>query len=129
MCQSTRAIKNVLSDEWWGLLGFVLVCFLARRNCGCCGASLMSRFYASDSAQSLSIILFTDIFVVFTARRLDGAASMGFRTTSFAPSGRILCLFIATLPELILGHDLSSIWIFQYLNRGVALFGGHPAQH
>jgi len=69
-------------------------------NCGCLRGFLDEQIYGlSDSAKAFAINSVHPIFLwVFHSRRvLDGAASMGFRTTSGCPSGRnFVLLFIAT---------------------------------
>jgi len=77
----------------------------------------MSSLYGlSRQRQSLCIILFTDIFVGFTARRVGRACFDGVSNHLGLPQRRNLCsCFIATFPA-----DPATIfkyWIFRYLNR------------
>jgi len=126
--QSTRAIKNVLSDGV-GLLGFVLVCFLGREELRVLRGFLDEQIYGlSDSAKAFAIILFTDIFCGFSQPGgLDGAARWGFEPPRFAPAGEFCAPVHRHLPGDP-GHDLQVLDL-PLSQPGVALFGGHPAQH
>jgi len=121
-----RALRWV-GDCW----AFVLVCFLAGEELrGACGASLDERSMASQhSAESLCIILFTDIFVVLSQPgRVGTCCSDGFRTTRFCPAGEILCsCSSATFPGDS-WHDLSSIDL-PFISTGCRPIRWPPAQH
>ncbi|APD48968.1 proton extrusion protein PcxA [Synechococcus sp. CS-602] len=114
--QSTRAIKNVLSDGV-GLLGFVLVCFLGREELRVLRGFLDEQIYGlSDSAKAFAIILFTDIFVGFHSPEgwtvlLDGVSNH----LGLPQRENFVLLFIATFPVIL--ATIFKYWIFRYLNR------------
>jgi hypothetical protein len=114
--QSTRAIKNVLSDGF-ALLGFALICFLGREDIRVLRGFLDEQIYGlSDSAKAFAIILFTDIFVGFHSPEgwtvlLDGiSAHLGLPQRE-----NFVLLFIATFPVIL--ATIFKYWIFRYLNR------------
>lgn len=114
--ESTHAIKNVLADLA-GLLGFVGVCIVGRRDLQVLRGFLDELVYGlSDSAKAFAIILFTDIFVGFHSPEgwtvlLDGVAN------HFGLPARenFIMLFIATFPVVL--ATVFKYWIFRYLNR------------
>ena len=114
--ESTHAIKNVLSDLC-GLIGFVLVCLLGRRDLQVLRGFLDELVYGlSDSAKAFAIILFTDIFVGFHSPEgwtvlLDGIA----HHLGIPARENFIMLFIATFPVVL--ATIFKYWIFRYLNR------------
>ncbi|MEB3351877.1 MAG: proton extrusion protein PcxA [Cyanobacteriota bacterium] len=114
--ESTQAIKNVLADLC-GLLGFVAVCLVGRRDLQILRGFIDETIYGlSDSAKAFAIILFTDIFVGFHSPEgwtvlLDGLAE------HFGLPARenFIMLFIATFPVIL--ATIFKYWIFRYLNR------------
>jgi hypothetical protein len=114
--QSTRAIKNVLSDGF-ALLGFALTCFLGREDIRVLRGFLDEQIYGlSDSAKAFAIILFTDIFVGFHSPEgwtvlLDGISNH----LGLPQRENFVLLFIATFPVIL--ATIFKYWIFRYLNR------------
>jgi hypothetical protein len=114
--ESTHAIKNVLADLS-GLLGFVAVCLLGRRDIQVLRGFLDELVYGlSDSAKAFAIILFTDIFVGFHSPEgwsvlLEGVAEH----LGLPPRENFIMLFIATFPVVL--ATIFKYWIFRYLNR------------
>ncbi len=114
--QSTRAIKNVLSDVV-GFFGFILVCLFGREEIRVLRAFLDEMIYGlSDSAKAFAIILFTDIFVGFHSPEgwtvlLDGVANH----LGLPQRENFILLFIATFPVIL--ATIFKYWIFRYLNR------------
>ena len=114
--ESTHAIKNVLADLA-GLLGFVLVCLVGRRDLQVLRGFLDELVYGlSDSAKAFAIILFTDIFVGFHSPEgwtvlLDGVA----HHLGLPARENFIMLFIATFPVVL--ATIFKYWIFRYLNR------------
>jgi hypothetical protein len=114
--RSSEAVKNVLADLA-GLLGFVLVCLLGRREIKVLRAFLDELVYGlSDSAKAFAIILFTDIFVGFHSPEgwtvlLSGIA----HHLGLPPRESFIMLFIATFPVVL--ATVFKYWIFRYLNR------------
>ena len=114
--ESTHAIKNVVADLA-GLVGFVVVCLIGRRDLQVLRGFLDEVVYGlSDSAKAFAIILFTDIFVGFHSPEgwtvlLDGVAN------HFGLPARenFIMLFIATFPVVL--ATVFKYWIFRYLNR------------
>jgi hypothetical protein len=114
--ESTHAIKNVVADLA-GLVGFVAVCLIGRRDLQVLRGFLDEVVYGlSDSAKAFAIILFTDIFVGFHSPEgwtvlLDGVAN------HFGLPARenFIMLFIATFPVVL--ATVFKYWIFRYLNR------------
>jgi hypothetical protein len=114
--ESTEAIKNVLADLA-GLLGFVMVCLLGKRDIQVLRGFIDELVYGlSDSAKAFGIILFTDIFVGFHSPEgwtvlLDGIANhLGLPSRE-----NFVMLFIATFPVVL--ATIFKYWIFRYLNR------------
>ncbi|MCP9926957.1 proton extrusion protein PcxA [Cyanobium sp. CH-040] len=113
---SSEAVKNVLSDLV-GLLGFVLMCLLGRREIQVLKAFLDELIYGlSDSAKAFAIILFTDIFVGFHSPEgwtvlLNGLA----HHLGLPAQENFIMLFIATFPVVL--ATVFKYWIFRYLNR------------
>jgi hypothetical protein len=113
---STHAIKNVLADLA-GLVGFVLVCLIWRRDLQVLRSFLDELVYGlSDSAKAFAIILFTDIFVGFHSPEgwtvlLDGIANH----LGLPAQENFIMLFIATFPVVL--ATVFKYWIFRYLNR------------
>jgi hypothetical protein len=113
---STHAIKNVLADLA-GLLGFVLVCLVWRRDLQVLRGFVDELVYGlSDSAKAFAIILFTDIFVGFHSPEgwtvlLDGVA----HHLGLPAQENFIMLFIATFPVVL--ATVFKYWIFRYLNR------------
>ncbi|MGB5136399.1 MAG: proton extrusion protein PcxA [Prochlorococcaceae cyanobacterium] len=113
---SSEAVKNVLSDVV-GLLGFVLMCLLGRREIQVLKAFLDEIVYGlSDSAKAFAIILFTDVFVGFHSPEgwtvlLNGLASH----LGLPAQENFIMLFIATFPVVL--ATIFKYWIFRYLNR------------
>ncbi|MFO8236905.1 MAG: proton extrusion protein PcxA [Prochlorococcaceae cyanobacterium] len=114
--RSSEAVKNVLADLG-GLLGFVLMCWLGRREIQVLRAFLDELVYGlSDSAKAFGIILFTDIFVGFHSPEgwtvlLDGIA----HHLGLPARENFIMLFIATFPVVL--ATVFKYWIFRYLNR------------
>ena len=114
--ESTHAIKNVLADLG-GLVGFVLVCVVWRRDLQVLRSFLDELVYGlSDSAKAFAIILFTDIFVGFHSPEgwtvlLDGVANH----LGLPAQENFILLFIATFPVIL--ATVFKYWIFRYLNR------------
>jgi hypothetical protein len=114
--QSTRAIKNVLSDLF-AMLGFVLVCVFGQEEIRVLRGFLDELIYGlSDSAKAFAIILFTDIFVGFHSPEgwtvlLDGVANH----LGLPQRENFILLFIATFPVIL--ATIFKYWIFRYLNR------------
>ncbi|MCT0214398.1 proton extrusion protein PcxA [Synechococcus sp. CS-1324] len=114
--QSTRAIKNVLSDGF-ALLGFALICVLGRDDIRVLRGFLDEQIYGlSDSAKAFAIILFTDIFVGFHSPEgwtvlLDGISNH----LGLPQRENFVLLFIATFPVIL--ATIFKYWIFRYLNR------------
>ncbi|MBE9153502.1 proton extrusion protein PcxA [Cyanobium sp. LEGE 06143] len=114
--ESTHAIKNVLADLG-GLVGFVLVCVVWRRDLQVLRSFLDELVYGlSDSAKAFAIILFTDIFVGFHSPEgwtvlLDGVANH----FGLPAQENFILLFIATFPVIL--ATVFKYWIFRYLNR------------
>jgi hypothetical protein len=114
--RSSEAVKNVLADLA-GLLGFVLVCLLGRREIKVLKAFLDELVYGlSDSAKAFAIILFTDVFVGFHSPEgwtvlLNGIA----HHLGLPARENFIMLFIATFPVVL--ATVFKYWIFRYLNR------------
>lgn len=114
--QSTRAIKNVISDVF-ALVGFALVCVFGQEEIRVLRGFLDELVYGlSDSAKAFSIILFTDIFVGFHSPEgwtvlLDGVANH----FGLPQRENFILLFIATFPVIL--ATIFKYWIFRYLNR------------
>ncbi len=114
--QSTRAIKNVLSDLF-AMVGFVLVCVFGQEEIRVLRGFLDELVYGlSDSAKAFAIILFTDIFVGFHSPEgwtvlLDGVANH----LGLPQRENFILLFIATFPVIL--ATIFKYWIFRYLNR------------
>lgn len=113
---SSEAVKNVLADLA-GLLGFVVMCLLGRREIEVLRRFLDELVYGlSDSAKAFAIILFTDIFVGFHSPEgwtvlLDGIA----HHLGLPAQENFILLFIATFPVVL--ATVFKYWIFRYLNR------------
>jgi len=114
--ESTEAIKNVMADMA-ALAGFVLVCFLGKRDIQVLRGFIDELIYGlSDSAKAFAIILFTDIFVGFHSPEgwtvlLDGIANH----LGLPARENFIMLFIATFPVVL--ATIFKYWIFRYLNR------------
>lgn len=114
--QSTRAVKNVLSDGV-ALIGFFLVCLFGQEELRVLRGFLDELVYGlSDSAKAFAIILFTDIFVGFHSPEgwtvlLDGVANH----LGLPQRENFVMLFIATFPVIL--ATIFKYWIFRYLNR------------
>jgi len=114
--ESLEATKNVLADLA-GLLGFVMVCLVGRRDLQVLRGFLDEAVYGlSDSAKAFAIILFTDIFVGFHSPEgwtvlLDGIA----HHLGLPAEENFILLFIATFPVVL--ATIFKYWIFRYLNR------------
>ena len=114
--QSTRAIKNVLADLC-GLLGFVVVCVVGRKDIQVLRGFIDEQIYGlSDSAKAFAIIMFTDIFVGFHSPEgwavlLEGVANH----LGLPARQNFILLFIATFPVVL--ATIFKYWIFRYLNR------------
>jgi len=118
--------------RWGGTAGFVLSASWQGGTAGAAGLldeqiCMAQRPSAKGFASFCSPIFF---LWVFTARGLDGAASMGFRTTSvWPPAGRIWCsLFHRHLP-VILATNLPVLEIFRISTGCPPSSVGPPAQH
>jgi CemA family len=114
--ESLEATKNILADLA-GLIGFVVVCLLGRRDLQVLRGFLDEAVYGlSDSAKAFAIILFTDIFVGFHSPEgwtvlLDGIA----HHLGLPAEENFILLFIATFPVVL--ATIFKYWIFRYLNR------------
>jgi hypothetical protein len=114
--ESLEATKNILADLA-GLIGFVAVCLLGRRDLQVLRGFLDEAIYGlSDSAKAFAIILFTDIFVGFHSPEgwtvlLDGIA----HHLGLPAEENFILLFIATFPVVL--ATIFKYWIFRYLNR------------
>ena len=114
--QSTRAIKNVISDGF-ALIGFALICVMGREDIRVLRGFIDEQIYGlSDSAKAFAIILFTDIFVGFHSPEgwtvlLDGISGH----LGLPQRENFVLLFIATFPVIL--ATIFKYWIFRYLNR------------
>ena len=114
--ESREATKNILADLA-GLIGFVAVCLLGRRDLQVLRGFLDEAIYGlSDSAKAFAIILFTDIFVGFHSPEgwtvlLDGIA----HHLGLPAEENFILLVIATVPVVL--ATIFKYWIFRYLNR------------
>ncbi|MFM2158193.1 MAG: proton extrusion protein PcxA [Cyanobacteriota bacterium] len=114
--ESLEATKNILADLA-GLLGFLVVCLLGRRDLQVLRGFLDEAVYGlSDSAKAFAIILFTDIFVGFHSPEgwtvlLEGVA----HHLGMPAEENFILLFIATFPVVL--ATIFKYWIFRYLNR------------
>jgi hypothetical protein len=114
--ESTEALKNILADIA-GLIGFVMVCLLGRRDLQVLRGFLDEVVYGlSDSAKAFTIILFTDIFVGFHSPEGWTVLLEGIEDHFGLPhQENFIMLFIATFPVIL--ATIFKYWIFRYLNR------------
>jgi hypothetical protein len=114
--ESVEAFKNILADVA-GLIGFLMVCLLGRRDIQVLRGFLDEAVYGlSDSAKAFAIILFTDIFVGFHSPEGWTVLLEGIEDHFGLPhQENFIMLFIATFPVVL--ATIFKYWIFRYLNR------------
>jgi hypothetical protein len=114
--EGMEAVKNILADLA-GLLGFLLVCLVGRRDIQVLRGFLDEAVYGlSDSAKAFTIILFTDIFVGFHSPEGWTVLLEGIEDHFGLPhQENFIMLFIATFPVVL--ATIFKYWIFRYLNR------------
>jgi len=114
--EGMEAVKNILADLA-GLMGFLLVCLVGRRDIQVLRGFLDEAVYGlSDSAKAFTIILFTDIFVGFHSPEGWTVLLEGIEDHFGLPhQENFIMLFIATFPVVL--ATIFKYWIFRYLNR------------